>query len=76
MGANVVERCRYRRANLCNVRAAKTGLFDQTHRAVRAIQFKLRPPAARLDGMDMRRRMIVGVDRHTDISDGQDGRHG
>jgi hypothetical protein len=74
-GANRREFRRDRGADLNDVCPAKTRLIDEPHRAAWAIQLEFRAPAARPDGMDMRRRMVVGIDRHAEISDRQNGRH-
>ena len=57
------------RPDLDNFRRPKSDLVEQGHRATRTIQLKPCPRAAALDGMNVWRRMIVGVDRHTHVSD-------
>jgi len=64
-----------RGADLHYVDPAKSCLIDQPNRSVWAVQLQFGAPAPWPDGMDMRRRMIIGVYRHADVSDGEDGRH-
>src|SRR5665647_288731 len=74
-GADCFEFRRDRGADLHDLGPAKSCLVNKPHRTIWAIQLEFRAPATRPDRMDMRRRMIVGVDRHADVSDLQDGWH-
>jgi hypothetical protein len=74
-GADCLEFRRDRGSDLYDLGPAKSCLVNKPHRAIWAIQLKFGTPAARPDCMDMRRRMVVGINRHADIPDHQDGRH-
>ena len=50
--------------------SAKAGLSDQGHGAVGAAQFKLGQRPAAPDRVDMRGRVIIGVDRNADVAEG------
>jgi hypothetical protein len=73
--ADCFELRRNRRADLRDLDQAKSDLVNKPHGAMWAIQLKFRTPAAPFDRMDMRRRMVIGIDRHADVSDRQDGWH-
>jgi hypothetical protein len=59
---------RHGRAHFRDFRSPKPHLFDKGYWAVGAIQIKLRPRSITLDGVDVRRRVIVGIDGHADVS--------
>jgi hypothetical protein len=67
--ANFGELRRDRGADLGDFSHPKPGLFDQVHGTSRAIQFNLGQCPITPDGVDMRRRMIVGIDRYANASD-------
>lgn len=55
-------------ANFYNFSSSKPHLFYKGYRAVGATQIELGPRPIRLDRVDMRRWMIVGIDHHADVS--------
>jgi hypothetical protein len=73
--ADRIERRRRGGADLRDFRPTKPSLLNEPNRPVGSVQLKLRAPAPRLDRVDMGWRMIIGIDRHADVSDRQDGRH-
>jgi hypothetical protein len=56
-------------ANFSNVHGSKSALVEQGYRAMRTIQREPRQCAATPEGVDMRWRVIVRIDHHSDISD-------
>ncbi len=63
-------------ANPFDLGQAKSSLISQPDRTLWAIQLKFCARAAPFDRMNMRWRMVIGIDRHADVSDRQDGRNG
>jgi hypothetical protein len=74
-GADCFELRRNHCADLRDLDQAKPRLVNKPRRAIWAIQLKFRTSTTPPDSMNMRGRMVVGIDRNANVSDRQDGWH-
>jgi hypothetical protein len=67
--AKLGKRRRHGRADFSNFGYPKSHLFNQLDGAVRTIQFEFRQRAITPHSVDMRGRVIVGLDRYSNVPD-------